>query len=654
MTNLKLNLDPETQLVTVTDSSPTISVIWDRAVQTAIIETASGPTIASRAYGMVHTAIYDAWSAYEDIPISTNLGDELQRPQEENTIANKTEATSYAAYHVLIALFPDLQENFAATLEDLGYDPDLLSTDDTSPAGIGYIAAQALLDYREEDGANQLGNEPNGDGIPYSDYTDYQSRNQFNHIVNIEFWTPEPLMKDDKEYEVQTFLTPQWGNVTPFALESGEQFRPQPPQPFLLVDGEVNLEDRTILLANGSVIDISPDIVGTIINPEFIIQAEEVIDYSANLTDKQKLIAEFWEDGSGTSFPPGTWMTFGQYVSARDDRTLDDDVVMFFTLGNALFDAGVAAWESKVYYDYTRPVTAIATLGELGLIGEFDPELNGYAIAAYGGVEEGTKNILGTDFTTYQTPNADSSPPFAEYTSGHSAFSAAGAAVLSEYTDSDYFGASIVFDRGESRFEPGVTPSKEITLEWNTFSDAADEAGISRLYGGIHFEEGDLNGRELGETVANTVIEQAQFYIEGGDTYIEEREATLDNINPHFQSGTEKDDLINGDRKENIIFGGLGNDTIDGEKGNDLLRGGLGRDVFAIGRGNGTDRLFDYQDGSDRFWLTDGLTWSDLNFQERSWGTAIVITETNECSILVYDSTLDIFDESDFLTEIHN
>ena len=208
-------------------------------------------------------------------------------------------------------------------------------------------------------------------------------------------------------------------------------------------------------------------------------------------------------------------MTFGQFVSSRDDHSLDDDVKLFFGLSNAVFDAGVATWEAKVFYDYVRPVRAIRELGKLGLIGEFNSDLGGFAIEAWQ-PDLGTQTILATDFLTYQTPGSDPSPPFAEYTSGHSAFSAAGAEVLSLFTGSDEFGASVTFAPGESRFEPGITPEAPITLEWDTFTEAADEAGVSRLYGGIHFEDGDLNARILGREVGNAVFEQAQFYINGG------------------------------------------------------------------------------------------------------------------------------------------
>lgn len=147
------------------------------------------------------------------------------------------------------------------------------------------------------------------------------------------------------------------------------------------------------------------------INQGFITQAEEVVAASAALSEEEKVIAEFWEDGGGTAFPPGTWMTFGQFVSARDGHTLDQDAQLFFTLGNAVMDAGIATWEAKQFYDYVRPVSAIRDLEELGLIGEWGTDYagnDGFVITAYAGEALGATQILATDFVTYQNPFADS------------------------------------------------------------------------------------------------------------------------------------------------------------------------------------------------------------------------------------------------------
>jgi hypothetical protein len=305
--------------------------------------------------------------------------------------------------------------------------------------------------------------------------------------------------------------------LIPFALESADVFRPDEPEPFLLVDGKINLEKKTITLEDGKVIKIDRNEIGKTINPDFIAQAEQVVNVSAHLTDEQKIITEFWENGMGTAYPPGTWLNIGEFVSSRDSHSLDDDAKMFFTLSNALCETSIASWDAKRYYDYTRPVRAIRELGKLGLIGEYDSQLGGYAIDAWGGVGQGTQKILATDFITYQLPGGNPSPAFPEYTSGHSAFSSAGAYILKLFTGSDDFGANVKVNSNQSRFEPGVTPSSEITLEWDTFSEAATEAGMSRLYGGIHFEDGYLSGQTLGKEVADVAWDKAQYFIHGGD-----------------------------------------------------------------------------------------------------------------------------------------
>jgi len=587
----QLNVDLETQLVTVNDSSPSISVLWDRAVQQAVINTAVGPTIASRAYAIMHTAMFDAWAAYDPKAIATQLGSDLQRPLIENTEANKTEAMSYAAYRTLKELFPEQAAIFDRVMQQLGLNPNNNTTNTNTAAGIGNVSASALLAFRRNDGSNQLGN--------YTDTTNYQPINPPGQSIVIDRWTPENVPIDDPNGRIQQFLTPQWAQVTPFALDSPSQFRPVAPKPFLLVDGEVNVQNKTITLANGTIFKIDRSLVGTVINPEFIAQAKEVVDISASLTDEQKLIAEFWEDGSGTSFPPGTWMTFGQFVSARDNNSIDKDAQLFFGLGNAVFDAGIATWEAKVFYDYARPVRVIRDLGKLGLIGEFNANLRGYAFAAWQ-PDVGTKTILAENFLTYQTPGSDPSPPFAEYTSGHSGFSAAGAEILRQFTGSDFFGASVSFPPGSSRFEPNQTPKQEVTLSWQTFTQAADEAGISRLYGGIHFRDGDLNGRQLGRDVGRAVYQQAQFYIEGGSNLFDPNRDVLFADRRDRLFGGFGDDLLdarNG-RGRNLLDGGSGQDQLFGKK-RDRLFGGTGDDFLDTSNGKGRN-LLDGGAGNDR------------------------------------------------------
>jgi hypothetical protein len=177
---------------------------------------------------------------------------------------------------------------------------------------------------------------------------------------------------------------------------------------------------------------------------------------------------------------------------------------MFFALTNAVFDAGIAAWDAKRAFDSVRPATAIPFL------------FHGRQIRAWAGPYKGTQTIDGGDWIPYQ-PGTFPTPPFPEYISGHSTFSAAAASILQLWTGSDRFGDEVTFLPGTSLIEPGAAPAWAITLHWNTFSEAADQAGISRRYGGIHFLRGDLAGRITGRMVALQVWQRAQALFRGSE-----------------------------------------------------------------------------------------------------------------------------------------
>jgi hypothetical protein len=230
----------------------------------------------------------------------------------------------------------------------------------------------------------------------------------------------------------------------------------------------------------------------------YVGQAQELLDLSASLTDDQKMMVEYWADGPTSETPPGHWCLFAQFVSSRDRHGLDDDVKMFFALTNALFDAGIAAWDAKAAYDSVRPITAIHFL------------FAGQQVHAWGGRFKGTQTIPAEAWTPYQPQTMAMTPAFPEFISGHSTFSAAAAEILKSFTGSDAFGGSYSFERGSSKFEYGMTPRARLTLEWPTFTAAAIQAGMSRRYCGIHFKDGDLFGQETGRKVGRLAWQKAQ------------------------------------------------------------------------------------------------------------------------------------------------
>jgi hypothetical protein len=422
--------------------------------------------VTARAFAIVHTSMYDAWAAYDRFAVGTRLGGALRRPLIEHTDANKAQAMSFAAHRALVDLFPSQQDVlFDPLMVRLGYDPTDTTSDTSTPTGIGNVTASAVLAFRRSDGSNQLGDLNPG---AYSDYTGYVPVNDPDHLNDPNRW--QPLRNTDGT--VQRHVMPHWSRVTPFALSDSAEFRPGPPP-------------------------LHPD-------RRYRMEADELLRLSATLNDVRKTIAEYWANGaggdpvSGAANPPAHWNIFARAVSERDAHTLDEDVKLFFALGNTLLDVSIAVWDCKVFYDYVRPVSAIQFL--------YGDE----AVRAWGGPYRGTQAIRGDQFRSYIR-----TPALAEYVSGHSAFSSASAEILKSFTGSDLFGASVTLRAGSSRIEPGVVPARDVTLEWPTFTAAADQAGLSRRYGGIHFVHGDFQGRLLGRNVAAKAWAKAEMYFDG-------------------------------------------------------------------------------------------------------------------------------------------
>lgn len=439
-----------------------VALQWNTILREAISATRLGPPITARTIAVVHTCMFDAWAAYDARAVGTRLGGSLRRPEAERTEANKRKAVSFAAYRALVDLYPAEVARFNAKMAELGYDPNDVTTDTSTPAGIGNVAAAAVLEYRHRDGSNQLGDLNPG---AYSDYTGYVPINTPDNVVDPSQWQQLRFANG----ATPGYIAPHWGNVIPFALQNPSQFRPPPP----------------------------PD-YGT---PTYRVYVQQVVDFTANMTDERKVIAEYWADGPASVQPPGHWCIFADYISERDRYTLDQDVKMFFLLGNAVFDAGIACWDGKRAYNTSRPITAIRNL------------YAGQQIRTFLGPGVGFGMADGAAWLPYQSPNFIT-PPFPEYTSGHSTFSSASAEVLKRFTGSDDFGYAVNIPAGWATLDTN-TPAQPLQLYWETFTEAAEEAGISRLYGGIHFLPANEEGRRCGRMVAEAVWNRGMEYING-------------------------------------------------------------------------------------------------------------------------------------------
>jgi hypothetical protein len=233
----------------------------------------------------------------------------------------------------------------------------------------------------------------------------------------------------------------------------------------------------------------------------YLVNVEEVIKASRDLDLERKLIVEYWADGPASELPPGHWGIFGQFISQRDNHTIDQDVKMFFAMHNASFDAGIVGWHFKRLYNSVRPITAIRYLKQ------------GQTITAWGGPGRPTEDIAGEKWTPYN-PGSNLTPAFPSYISGHATFSNASAEILKSFTGSDRFGFSTVIPPDFGRVEPGVPPVPT-TMSFETFTEAADAASISRLYGGIHFTDDMTVGNLLGRLVGQQTWDNAQTYFTG-------------------------------------------------------------------------------------------------------------------------------------------
>jgi hypothetical protein len=426
------------------------------------------PTVTSRYLGLIFTAVFDAWSRYDATAIPVYLEGVARRPEGERTLSNKEIAISYAAYRALNEYYYSDSTLFRNYMVELGLDPDDRSTDPATPAGIGNLAASALIEARRNDGANQYGEVPGSDGQAYFDYTGYAPVNSADSNVDINRWQPKYFTDAEGQKFAPGCLTPFWQHVAPITLDSASEFRPGPPP----MVGSEQLER----------------------------EVAEVIALQANLTDSDKALVEFMRDGPKSVQQAGHWLKFAQDVSRRDNHTLDQDVKMYFLNQITAMDAFIASWDSKMYYDYARPYA---------LVHDYYQD---QVIRAWGGPGKGVVEMPGSQWRPY-SPDVFLCPPFPSYTSGHSTVSGACAEALRLFTGDDYFGESVTLVPGALTELDPRHYGDTVTLKFPTFTETAEMAGKSRVMGGYHIEADNVAGLELGRDVAHKAWEFYQKHL---------------------------------------------------------------------------------------------------------------------------------------------
>ncbi|MGY9074346.1 MAG: vanadium-dependent haloperoxidase [Acidimicrobiales bacterium] len=554
--------------------SVSVSRTWNEALLDAIRRDFPAPTVHARNLYHLSAAAWDIWAAYD--PDATGIYVNQQRSI-NNAAAERDEAISFAAHHILSARYADASgaedslAQFDLTMQDLCLDPDS-EPEAESPAAFGLFVADSILLATRDDGS-----------LEDSSYLDlsYSAINQplevsnsGTEMVDPNRWQPlnlsEQVTQNGQriEAEVQTYIGSNWGFVTPFALEpspiKGLPVDPGPPpllgsedDAFAAAASEIVGFSSALDTESSATIDISPTGLGNVALGTYNaagrdLNPETGARYAPNVVleaDYGRVIAEFWADGPHSETPPGHWNTLANTVSDKlamagelriDGIPVDRsewDVKLALALNGALHDSAIAAWGAKAHYDYSRPISMIRYLGQrgelvetLGVIETITEEstrvsqrhehlrdhVGEQAVFSWQGQPAkpdalgGVSWIRAADWLPYQRASFVT-PAFAAYVSGHSTFSRAAAEVLIGFTGSEFFpGGLMTYTVAPGDLIHEVGPTEVVELQWATYRDAADQAGISRLYGGIHVRADDLAGRKMGVAIGTQAILRAR------------------------------------------------------------------------------------------------------------------------------------------------
>ncbi len=398
-------------------SGASVVTDWNDMVLTLVRQTPTPPPPASRAFAMMHLAMFDAVNGIEPTyeGYQTGLG---AAPAGASAVA----AAASAAHTVLVDLYPGAKNRLDAEL-NRSLAPVKRGRAREDGLAWGRTCGQAMLARRAGDGADAV--------VPYRPADPGECGR----------WQPTPA-----GYAAPLF--PQWPLLTPFAMERADAFRAGPPPACDSLEYAYDFMEVQVLgEAN-----------------------------SKSRTADQTEIAFFWEDGPNSVTPPGRWQLIAQELSGRFGLSLVETARLFALLSMTQADSAICSWDSKYHYDHWRPVTAIRAADADGNdLTEADPNW---------------------------TP-AVPTPPFPAYTSGHSTFSGGSAELLELFFNDRAIPLQI-------RTPNPPIWAREIAGKVRSFRslrEAAEEAGRSRIYGGIHWEYDNAAGLETGRALAQYVFD---------------------------------------------------------------------------------------------------------------------------------------------------
>ena len=454
-----------------------------------------GPGRTSRALAMVSIAMFDAGNAY----------DEAYEPYLNihfNTLthnSSKDAAISAAAHRMLTALFPWRRQALdALLLSDMA---QLNQPIGKVARGVlfGNQVALRMLIERVNDRSRDA--EPSfGQGGRIADGTaTYRGGTVNDGATGLFDWTPDPNTPEFDQLNFNVSLGAYWGGVKPFTLSSGNQFR-IPPYPAAGTTAYVDAYNEVAALGRSPEQPGSTSTPATRFNGNFWgYDAVPLLGTPPRMYNQYAMgviLQELGCDNPNAIDP----MTGSVPVSPAPCAADAVEILRMIAMVNAaLGDSGIAAWDSKYYYNYWRPVTGIR-------IDEGNPAT----------VADPTWDPVGVSILNVELPAGEDfvrpTPPFPSYPSGHATFGAATMTVLaSEYGDATPF--TFVSDEYNGQgVDPSGTPRPLVPILYAQLSDAQLANGVSRIHNGVHWTYDDLQGQALGVNIANWIISQVDAF----------------------------------------------------------------------------------------------------------------------------------------------
>ncbi|QEG20677.1 vanadium-dependent haloperoxidase [Mariniblastus fucicola] len=424
-----------------------------------------GPTRTSRALAMTQITVFDAANAFRN---AYNAYNEIEEAPQN---ASLDAAIAYASFTIQLNLFPDQADRLQMLLEsDL---EQIDATEESIAAGqiVGESAANAMWISRIDDNSDDA--EPDwGEGGRVADGVTTANGNLVNGGTSETYeWEPDPLTPSTSG-DFNLALGAYWGAVTPFSLASGDQYRlPPPPEP-----GSREYLSGYYLV---KILGASPDTSGSM----------------SNLYTR--FIGNYWGYDAtpllGT--PPRLYNQIAAQVAV--DEGIDDPVAMaryLAMINTGLADSGIAAWDSKFYYNYWRPVTGTRKSDDV-LMTISDPTWKPVGIS-----------VINTELAITPTP------PFPAYPSGHATFGSSTFEIMRQFFGNRTRFTFISDEYNGEGVDPLGVPRPLVPIRFQSLDEAQWSNGISRIFNGVHWQWDNLGGQELGENIGRHIVFEEQAF----------------------------------------------------------------------------------------------------------------------------------------------